>query len=209
MDIERSPHPAGYSLAELLVVVALLGVMCLLSAAAWISIRKRSNCTTAAKMVKSFILQGRMLAVYKGIHHFVVFDPATNSLSLYADTNAPLGVFDAGDTRVASETLPLSVRLALPSTPSPLTSPLGTGNITSPWSLPLPSSVTGAWGTNLRGLRMTPTGQIQSAESPPQTVLSGDMVFSDLDGNTVSIGVRGYGGWVRGFLLLNPAWSEI
>ena len=199
---------AGYSLVELLVVIMVLGIIVMVGSSAWISAQRRSNCRTAVQMFKSFILQARMLAVYRGIHHFIVYDPASNSVSIYEDSSAPLGEFDTADRRIALETLPSAARLTMPPAPSPLSNPLGGANLTAAWSLPLPET-SGAWGTNLRGLRMTPSGQIQSVEAAPTVVIGGVIVLTDGIGQTASVAVRGQIGSVRCFQVLDTAWSEI
>ncbi len=209
MPIEpKTSSERGFSLVELLVVLAMFGIVGAIGAGVWISARKQTECSQAARLIKSFILEARMLAVYKGNDHFVVFNPATRVLSLYADTSSPLGVYDAADTRIRMEALPMRAILSLPSTPTPLASPLGTGNIASAWDIALPDTST-AWGTNLRGIRTTPTGQIESVEATPTTVMAGVIVLSDIEGNTVAVGLRGQLGSVRSFKLLGTTWSEL
>ena len=209
MPTERRRRGArGFSIVELLVVLAFMGIACVIGAGFWINARTQTECTQAARIVKSFILEARMLSVYKGNNHFVVFDPTTRVVSLFSDTHAPLGVYDAGDTRIRREALPLRATLTLPAAPSPLASPLGTGNLSNAWGIALPDT-SGAWGSNLRGVRATPTGQIETVEATPQTVTAGTIVLSDLEGNTVAVGVRGQMGSVRSFKLLNTVWGEI
>jgi type II secretory pathway pseudopilin PulG len=209
MVAERRRRGArGYSIVELLVVLAFMGIVCVIGASVWINARTQTECTQAARLIKSFILEARMLSVYKGNDHFVVFDPATRVLSLFSDTHTPLGVYDAGDTRIRREALPLRATLSLPATPSPLASPLGTGNLASAWGIGLPDT-SGAWGSNLRGVRATPTGQIETVEATPQTVTAGTIVLSDIAGNTVAVGVRGQMGSVRSFKLLGTVWGEL
>jgi len=149
-----------------------------------------------------------MLSVYKVRDHFVVFDPATKTLSLYADTATPLGVFTTGDNRLRSEALPPRATLTLPTAPSPLTSPLDGGTISSAWGIALPDT-SGAWGSNLRGVRAVPTGQIQTVEATPQTITAGTIVLSDNQGNAVAVGVRGQMGSIRSFKLSNSVWKEL
>ena len=106
------------------------------------------------------------------------------------------------------EALPMRVTLALPTAPTPLASPLGTGNLGSAWDIALPDT-SGSWGTNLRGVRATPNGQIETVEATPQTVNAGSIILSDVEGNTVGVGVRGQLGSVRSFKLLGTTWREI
>jgi hypothetical protein len=199
---------AGYSMMELLIILMVLSLTSVISASVWIKTREQSECTQAARLIKSFVLEARMLSVYKVQDHFVVFDPATRTLSLYADTATPLGVFTTADTRIRREALPTRAALALPASPSPLPSPLDGSTITSAWGIALPDT-SGAWGTTLRGVRAVPTGQIQTVEATPQTISAGTIVLSDSQGNAVAVGVRGQMGSVRSFKLVNNAWSEL
>ena len=198
----------GYSLVELLAMLAVLGIVSAVGASFWINAQQQTECAQAARTIRSFILEARMLAVYKGNTHFVVYDPATRVLSLVADTSTPLGVYTTADTRIRMEALPRRASLSLPSTPSPLASPLGTGNLSSAWDIALPDT-SGAWGSNLRGVRATSSGQIETVEATPATITAGAIVLSDAMGNTVAVGVRGQLGSVRSFKLLNSTWSEL
>jgi len=204
----RSRPAAGYSLVELLVVLVFLGITSVIGASVWINTREQTECTQAARIVKSFLLEARMLSVYKVKNHFVVFDPATRILSLYADTATPIGVFTTADTRLRREPLPTRALLALPAAPSPLTSPLDGGTISSAWGIALPDT-SGAWGSTLRGVRAVPTGQIQTVEATPQNITAGTIVLSDNQGNAVAVGVRGQMGSIRSFKLVNSAWIEL
>jgi type II secretory pathway pseudopilin PulG len=206
-DTKRRPA-AGYSIIELLVVLAFLGITCVIGASVWIKTREQTECTQAARIIKSFLLEARMLSVYKVQDHFVVFDPATRTLSLYADTASPIGVYTTADTRLRREALPTRAALALPATPSPLASPLDGGTISSAWGIALPDT-SGAWGSNLRGVRAIPTGQIQTVEATPQNITAGTIVLSDNQGNAVAVGVRGQMGSIRSFKLVNSIWKEI
>jgi len=204
----KRPPAAGYSIIELLVVLAFLGITCVIGASVWIKTREQTECTQAARIIKSFLLEARMLSVYKVQDHFVVFDPATRILSLYADTATPIGVYTTADTRLRREALPTRAMLALPTTPSPLSSPLDGGTISSAWGIALPDT-SGAWGSNLRGVRAVPTGQIQTVEATPQNINAGTIVLSDNQGNAVAVGVRGQMGSIRSFKLVNSTWKEI
>ena len=204
----KTRSAAGYTLVELLIVIGILGLVTAISASVWIKSREQSECTQAARIVKSFLVEARMLSVYKVRHHFVVFNPASKTLALYADTAAPLGVFTTADTRLRQEALPPRAALSLPAAPSPLTSPLDAGTISDAWGIALPDT-SGAWGTDLRGVRAVPTGQIQTVEATPQNINAGTIVLSDNQGNAVALGVRGQMGSIRSFKLVNSAWIEL
>lgn len=209
MRIEtRDRSERGNALIQMMIVIAIIGIITVAGSTEWINARKHSESVQAARLFKSFLIEARMLSVYKVRDHFVVYDPATRVLSLYDDTASPVGVFTTADTRIRREALPMRVTLALPSSPSPLAGPLGTGNVGSAWGIALPDT-TGAWGSNLRGVRATPTGQIESVEATPQTVSAGTIVLSDSDGNTVAVGVRGQMGSVRSFKLVSSVWKEL
>lgn len=204
----NAKREAGYSLAELLVVVAIISMVVLAGGAAWQDFRKKTDVASAARMMQGFIHKARMLSVYRGINHFVVLDPARGTLGIYGDSSLPTGKFDAGDARVAGENLSSSVALALPARPSPLPSPLGGGSLTEAWLLPLPDAA-GAWGNSLRGIMTTPAGMIQGAESTPRTIGDGVIVFSDRTGQASSVALRGQVGSVRSFQLLGSTWKEL
>jgi type II secretory pathway pseudopilin PulG len=198
----------GFSVVEILAVLAMLSLVILAASAAWNSFRRKVESDSSARLVKSYVYRARMLAVYRGANHFVVLDPARKTIAIFRDSSAPLGRFDPGDVRVGGESLPPTFSLNLPSTPIPLPNPLGGLPLTDAWSLPLPETG-GAWGGSLRGFMTTSAGMIQSGETSPQTIVSGVMVFSDRQGVTSSLALRGQMGIVRAFELLPSGWKEL
>jgi type II secretory pathway pseudopilin PulG len=198
----------GFSAAEILAVVAMLSLAVLAASAAWNNLRRKTEIDSSARLVKSYVYRARMLSVYRGVNHFVVLDPAQKTISIFRDSSSPVGRFDPGDVRVGSEALPATFSLNLPSTPSPLPNPLGGLPLTDAWSLPLPESG-GAWGGSLRGFMTTSSGMILSGETSPQTIVSGVLVFSDRQGVTSSLALRGQMGIVRAFQLLPSGWKEL
>ena len=199
---------AGFSLVELIAVVAIVGIAAGMSAAAWQTFGRRSEAMQAARVSQKYLYQARMLAVYRGVNYFVVLDPTAKTIGLYQDSSSPFSKFDVGDTKVESEAWPASVSLALPPSVSSMPNPLGGSAISSAWSIALPDS-SARWGTTLRGVMATPSGVIKTAESTPQTLSAGSIVFSDNTGQATSVGVRGQFGTVRSYRYDGAAWANL
>lgn len=196
----------GFTLPEILVVLLLVGLAATFSIAAFSTFLRRSEVMMAARLSQKYVYQARMLAVYRGVYHFVVLDPTAQTIGLYEDSSSPFQRFDAGDTKVDLEPWPTSVSLAFPSGASTLPNPNGGAALSSAWSLPLPDS-TARWGTTLRGVMTTPNGVIKSAESTPAVISSGAMVFADGTGQTTSVGIRGQMGSAKSYRYDGSAWK--
>jgi len=194
-------------MAELLTVVALLGIIALASATAWRSTAARARATATARVLKVYLHQARMKSIHQGVNHFVVVDPVNRTLDIYEDTGTTVGSFDAADPRVARKGIGPSTELGLPANTASLVSPLDSTTVTSGWSIPLPDQ-SARWGTTLRGVMTTPTGLIQSAEATPTSIASGLVVFSTHDTAT-AVGIRGLEGSVRSYELRDGKWREI
>lgn len=163
----------------------------------------------AARVVQGYLTQARMFAAHRATNHFLVIDPSERSVAIYEDNGSTKGKFDSGDKLVRGESWPSSISLALPLFQSSVPDPLGgSTSLTSAWSLPLPDS-TARWGSTLTGLMATPTGRIQSAESTPQTISSGAMIFSDNSGQAFAVGVRGQLGNVTSYQMLGSTWKDL
>ena len=203
-------HTDGYTLSELLVVMALIALVLGASAAAWYRYERDVGLSSTARTAKIMIQKARFLSVYRGINHFVVLDPANRTIRIFEDTSAPLASFDSGDTVVYSARWRPTVTLSLPAEPSPLPAPMGGGNLSSAWALPLPDS-SAAWGTNLRGVMATPSGAIVSATATPQPIGNGTIVFADarLKSECVGISVEGRSGSVYVFQYRGYSWKQL
>jgi prepilin-type N-terminal cleavage/methylation domain-containing protein len=199
---------AGYSLVELLAVIALLGLLLAVTGAAWSNYRRAANSNSSAYMIKMAVHQARILSIYRNVNHFVVLDPENQILRIVEDTSSPIGGYDAGDNVIQIEQWPATVHLALPAEPDPLTDPQTGANLTDAWSLPAPDT-SAAWGTTLRGVMTTPQGQIMSAEATPATIGLGVAVFSDNQNITVAVGMDGLAGGVRAWRLREGTWEEL
>jgi len=100
--------------------------------------------------------------------------------------------------------------MGLPTAPSPIGNPLGSGNLSAAWALPLPDD-SGEWGADLRGVMTTPAGRIMSAEATPQLIGFGFIVFNDPNSRHVaaSIGLEGRSGMVKAYRLDGSSWKEL
>ena len=201
----RGTSASGYSLVELLIVLGILSLILGTGASAWFSTRRGPDSIMAARTINRYLTQARMLAVYRARNHFLVLNPTTRTIEIYADSGTTASKFDNGDALVRAEHWPESVSIALPPSVSSVPNPLGGSALTAGWSLPAPDS-TARWGSALLGVMATPSGRIQSAESTPATIAAGVMVLSDNFGSTTSVGVRGQFGTVQSFQLLDSGW---
>lgn len=198
----------GFSLPEILSVLLIIGLTATVSIAAFSTFMRKSEVMTAARLSQKYVYQARMLAVYRGVYHFVVIDPTAKTIGIYEDSSSPYQKFDNGDTKVDQEPWPSSVSLALPPGSSTLPDPFGGSAISSAWTMPLPDS-TARWGTTLRGVMTTPNGIIKSAEATPQTISTGVMVFADGTGQTTSVGIRGQMGAIKSYRYDGSAWKVL
>lgn len=196
----------GFSLPEIVLVVALLGIAMAISMAAWSNFMRRSEVMEAARLSLKYTYQARMLSVYRGVYHFVVIDPTAKKIGIYEDSSSPFQKFDNGDTKVDEEPWPPSVSLALPPGVSSLPNPLGGAAVTAAWSIPDPDS-SARWGTTLKGFMATPNGVINSAQATPAVISTGVIVFADGTGQTTSVGIRGQMGSVKPYRYDGSAWQ--
>lgn len=197
---------AGFSLIELLAVLAMLGIAAGVSVAAWSTFMKKSEVMQAARLSQKYSYQARMLAVYRNVYHFVVIDPANRKIGLYEDSSSPFQKFDSGDAKVDEEPWPVSVSMALPSGVSSLPNPLGGSAVTTGCTIADPDSSM-RWGTTLKGFMATPNGVINTAQASPAVIGSGVMVFSDSTGQVTSIGIRGATGAIKSYRYDGTVWK--
>ena len=206
-QIRTGSSQAGFSLSELLTVVAIMGFIAMASALAWQKTAARSRATSTARTLKLYLHQARMKSIHQGVNHFVVVDPVNGTLNIFEDTGTTVGSFDNADPRVNHMGMGPATVLGLPEGTASLTSPLDSTTVNNGWALPLPDS-TARWGSTLRGVMTTPTGLIQSAESSPASIGRGLVVFSTKD-TTTAVGIRGLEGSVRSYEFYDGKWREI
>jgi prepilin-type N-terminal cleavage/methylation domain-containing protein len=207
--IERRRAPArsgGFTFTEVLVVLVLMGLTATVTGAAWERAMSRAATMQAARLVQQSLLEARMLAVYRGLNHFVVVNPEARSVELWEDCGTPFGALDPQDRRVAASNWPEAVDLALPEGAPSLPHPLGGPDVTRAWFLPRAQDE--GWTGSPESLLATPQGALASVADPPVVVPSGAIVFSNGRGETVSLGLRGQFGSVRWFRWTDGAWKR-
>ena len=206
----RRQTQSGLTLTELMITLAIAGLILGMFSLAWNTYLRKTQLSSMAQRTMMTLQRARLQSVYQGVNHFVVLDPDERLLQIYKDTSVPIGAFDNGDTLVSLDQWPESVRMELPTGATSVTNPVGSGELTTAWSLPLPDT-SGRWGTELRGLMMTPSGKVMSVEAAPEVVGLGTIVFNDNSGRAeaVSVSIEGRSGVVRGFRLQESAWKQL
>ena len=199
---------AGFGLAEILIVVTIVGLIATLSVMAWRQAAARAQATATARVLKLYLHQARMKSIHQGVNHFVVVDPVSERLEIYEDTGTTVGSFDNDDPRVSVNPLGIGTTLGLPEGASTLTSPVDATTVSNGWAMPLPDQ-SARWGTTLRGVMLTPLGRISSAEAAPQPIGQGTLVFFDGNAGTVAVGIDGRAGVAFSFRLEDGSWRRI
>jgi type II secretory pathway pseudopilin PulG len=201
---------SGFTLTELTVMLAIAGLVLGASSFAWTTYLRKTHLSSMGQRTVMVLQRARLQSVYQGANHFVVLDPDERLLQIYKDSSVPIGSFDAGDELVSRDPWPDSIRMELPTGVGTVTNPIGTGNLSDAWSLPLPDT-SARWGTELRGLMMTPSGKVMSAEATPQVVGLGTIIFNDTSGHAgaISVSIEGRSGVVRAFRLHESAWKKL
>lgn len=216
--IERRESPgrrrhraqAGYTAAELLVTVAILGLVTALAAGGWQQYQRATSLATSAQTIKRMMNQARLRSIYQGVNFFVVLNVQQKSIALYEDTSLPTGAFDSGDALLLQEQLPNSVVLGFPEGVVSMPHPLGSGTVTEAWSLPDPGASTGL-APNSFGLMLTPNGQVMSTEDTATLIGFGAMVFNDAyaQNGVIGIGIEGRSGTVRAYRYNGSSWTDL
>ena len=115
----RGTGSKGFSLIEILVVVAILGLIAMIMTIAVSKTLKRQRLDTAAREIQSFLNRAYTTTTSTGRAAFIVISaPATDgsrTMTIYDDTNNN-GVFNsASDAAIASSILPGDLVLSAPS----------------------------------------------------------------------------------------------
>jgi len=205
-DRNRRGRQRGLTVAELLIVVALMGLSVLLTAGAWQGYRRATALSSAAQLFQRSIAQARLRAIYSNVNHFVVLDTAGHSVSIVEDSGANVGIFEDDDRVMHRQPIAENVKLELPTATMP--HPLGSGNITKAWTLPAPASG-GAWGKAV-GLLCNPEGRLVDVSATPGVIGFGAAVLNDSHAHrTVGIGLEGQSGTVRAYRYEDGSWKQM
>lgn len=102
----RSRSESGFSLVELLVVMALIGILALVSMPWLLSTLSRAKLVAAAKETSTILQLARLEAIKQSVNTQVLFDAASNSFFAFSDTDRD-GAFTAGADRVLVRGNPL------------------------------------------------------------------------------------------------------
>ncbi len=208
--MKRLRDQSGYSAAELLVTVAIVGLVAALTTGAWQQYRRSTGLSTTATTMKRVMNQARLQAIYQNKNFFVLLNARERTISIYEDDSVPAGTFDTGDTLLQQEQLPNTIGLGFPNGASSMPSPLGGGTVTTPFTVPAAGAGTGLPKWTI-AVMATPRGQFMSTEDTSTLIGFAAMVFNDQyahDG-AISIGLEGRSGTVRAYRYNGHAWSEL
>ena len=81
-------RPEGYTLLEIMVVVAVVGIISLMGLPALQNMIQRSKHEGAARQISMLIHRAKMEAVKQSVSTVVAIDPAENTVTAFADVNA-------------------------------------------------------------------------------------------------------------------------
>ena len=81
-------RPEGFTLLEIMVVVAVIGIISLMGLPALQNMISRSKHEGAARQISMLIHRAKMEAVKQSVSTVVAIDPATDTVTAFADVNA-------------------------------------------------------------------------------------------------------------------------
>jgi type II secretion system protein H len=78
----RFAREKGFTLVEIIIVIAIMAIMMAISIPSFVDWRKNQNFRTTAIGITSFMREARSMAITKGLQHQVVFNPTSKSYQL-------------------------------------------------------------------------------------------------------------------------------
>jgi prepilin-type N-terminal cleavage/methylation domain-containing protein len=152
----RRPAARAFTLAELLIVVALLALVLSLSLPSLRRLSSKSELQNAARQLRATLLQSRLAAIESGSVTYFRYQPGGGSFEAgggarrpalsaaaerpsFAEPQRPDSGVAAPDEATPLQLLPIGVRFAEPSTHQPLRPPVATDQVSgdAAWSAPL------------------------------------------------------------------------
>ncbi|MEM7246048.1 MAG: type II secretion system protein [Acidobacteriota bacterium] len=199
----RRQQSHGFTLLEMISVVALAGLVLGISLVNWPHLRARAESHQAASLTRTALRQARSLAVHLGYRHWVVLEPAQRQLRVFADADHD-GELDLDADRVVERIpWPPGVRLALPAGTTQLGHP--TLNMTLVHGVTEPGGIAVLDDTEHHVLMARPDGAGRSPDD--RRGLRGTvLVYSSSGGTVNAVVLRTEGGEISTFRLTEDGW---
>jgi prepilin-type N-terminal cleavage/methylation domain-containing protein len=109
MTTLRRRREGGFTMIEMIIVVALIGMMAVFAAAYLRSIFKREKLKSVVKEIYSIVLATRMQAVRRNLPCVMRIDPANRLVTVWADALPNNYIQDAGEPTLLSFIIPDNV----------------------------------------------------------------------------------------------------
>jgi prepilin-type N-terminal cleavage/methylation domain-containing protein len=192
-----SRNASGFSLAEVVVTLALAGLLMATTSFAWASYQRKTSLVASVNAMRMALHQARLQAIFQNINHFVVVDPDEHQIRIYKDDDAPLGEFDDGDSLYSTTNWSPVIELMPPASTGSMPHPLGGASLDEGWT-----------DDDVIALMLNPMGKIMNTEATPQIVDVAVIIFNDArgDNGTACISAQGQSGLLSRHKLKESTW---